>query len=370
MANHNTYHNHRILTGDTPTGKLHLGHWVGSLENRIALQQEYECFFIIANMHAFTTNKNNPKQIRENVENIILDYLSVGIDPAKSSIFLQSEVPAIAELSFLFSMLVPLARILRNPTIKKEIRDKNLGDNYPFGFLLYPIGQVADVLAFRANLVPVGEDQIPHIELTREIARLFNQIYCNVDPQIKDENHQKHGGLLVIPEIKLGREKRLAGIGPPGKDGTLLKMSKSLNNAIFLSDNSDIVSKKVMQMYTDPKRLKATDPGEINNNPLWIFHRAFNPDLDWVKNAENLYSLGKIGDVECKKKLIEVLNDFLDPIRNKRAMYANDPNIIIDVLQQGTIKANEIAEETLSLVKKHIHQDFWGRKIMVNLDKL
>ena len=353
----------RILTGDTPTGKLHLGHWVGSLENRVNLQQQYECFFIIANMHAFTTNANNSKAIQESVIEIIMDYLSAGIDPEKSYIFLQSEIPAIAELSFLFSMLVPLARILRNPTIKSEIRDKKLDDNYPFGFLLYPIGQVADILSIRANLVPVGEDQIPHLELTREIARSFNHLYCGVDPQLPDAEHLNAGGLFKIPEVLLGRVKRLVGIGQPDQNGQLLKMSKSLNNAIFLSDSADQVKNKVMQMYTDPKRLKVTDPGEINNNPLWIFHRAFNPDQQWVQEATNKYQNGAIGDVECKKKLIEVLNDFLDPIRARRKIYEKDPLILHDILLKGTEKANQIAEETLSLVKNKINQDFFKRKI-------
>lgn len=353
----------RILTGDTPTGPLHLGHYVGSIENRVTLQEAYECFFIIANMHAFTTHAATPKVIRQNVEQIVLDYLAAGIDPQKSAIFLQSEVPAIAELSFLFSMLIPLSRVLRNPTIKNEIREKKLGDNYPFGFLLYPIGQAADILSFRPDIVPVGEDQIPHLELTREISRKFNQLYCGVSSHTEDKDHVKQGGLFPLIEAKMGRQKRLVGIGNPDENGTLLKMSKSLNNAIFLSDDADTVRQKVMQMYTDPKRLKATDPGTTENNPLWIFHETFNPDKTWVAQAEEKYRAGKIGDVECKKQLIDVLNNFLDPIRKRRDQYKQDKGSIQQILKAGTERANEEAEKTLLLVKKAINQDYFKRNI-------
>lgn len=353
----------RILTGDTPTGPLHLGHWVGSLENRMAMQKDYECFFIIANMHAFTTNALDPKMIRKNVEQITLDYLAAGIDPAQSTIFLQSEVPAIAELSFLFSMLVALPRVLRNPTIKSEIRDKKLGNNYSFGFLLYPIGQVADILSFRADIVPVGEDQVPHLELTREIARKFNQLYCGVDPQTDDADYIKKGGLFPIIEPKLGRVKRLVGIGAPDENGQLLKMSKSLNNAIFLSDDADTVRQKVMKIYTDPNRLRATDPGTIENNPLWILHETFNTDTTWVEEAEEKYRLGKIGDVECKKRLADVINAFLEPIRVRRTLYEKDKDAILQLLKTGTERANQEAEKTLFLVKEAIHQDYFHRTL-------
>src|SRR5690606_29590161 len=231
-----------------------------------------------------------------------------GIDPNKSSIFVQSEVPAIDELTFFFSMLLPFNRVMRNPTLKDEIRDKGLGDNYPFGFPLYAVGQTADILAFRPELVPVGEDQLPHRELTREVARRFNQMYCGVDPQTEDKDYIKAGGILPIIQPKLGRVHRLVGTGGPGPDGNLLKMSKSLNNAIFLSDDADTVQKKVMGMYTDPKRIRATDPGTTENNPLWIFHETFNPDKQWVEEMKEAYRQGKVGDVACKRKLVEVLN--------------------------------------------------------------
>ena len=356
----------RILTGDTPTGKLHLGHYVGSVENRLALQDEYECFFIIANKHAFTTRADRPADIRESVLDLVMDYLACGIDPNKSSIFVQSEVPAIDELTFFFSMLLPFNRVMRNPTLKDEIRDKGLGDNYPFGFPLYAVGQTADILAFRPEIVPVGEDQLPHLELTREVARKFNQIYCNVDPQTEDKDYIKAGGLLPIIMPKLGRVKRLVGTGGPAADGNLLKMSKSLNNAIYLADDADTVQKKVMGMYTDPKRLKATDPGTVENNPLWIFHETFNQDKAWVSETEELYRQGKVGDVTCKRKLIEVLNALVDPIRTRRKHYEDRPSDVIDALRVGTQKANAVAEETLALAKKAMKQDFFTRLLSIS----
>lgn len=349
----------RVLTGDTPTGKLHLGHWVGSLENRVKLQDEYDCFFIIANMHAFTTRVDRPAEIRQSVLDIILDYLSAGIDPEKSTVFLQSEIPAIAELTFLFSMLLPYTRVMRNPTIKAEIRDKNLGENYSFGFPLYSVGQTADILAFRPALVPVGEDQIPHLEMTREVARRFNQLYCGVDPHTEDENYLKAGGFLPIIEPLLGRFPRLPGIGAPDSEGRLLKMSKSLNNAILLSDDADTIRKKVMSMYTDPNRLRPTDKGTIENNPLWIFHDTFNADKAWVEEAKDRYRNGQIGDVECKKNLIEALVALTEPMQQRRAVYEKDPAQLIQVLKNGTEKANMVAEETLLQIKKLIKQDYF-----------
>lgn len=349
----------RLLTGDTPTGRLHLGHWVGSLENRVKMQKDYDCYFIIANIHAFTTNVDKPQEIHQNVMEIAFDYLAAGIDPAQSTIFLQSEIPAIAEMTFFFSMLIPYPRLMRNPTIKDEIRDKGLGDNYSFGFLLYPIGQVADILVFRPQVVPVGEDQAPHIEMAREVARRFNQLYCHVDPHTKDEDYIKQGGLFPIVQTKLGRTNRLIGIGPPNEAGNLLKMSKSLNNAIFLSDDPDTIKKKVMSMYTDPKRLKPTDKGTVENNPLWIFHETFNPDKAWVEEAQTRYREGKIGDVECKKRLIEVLVDLIEPMRQRRLQYEKESHYVSKVLREGTEKANEVAQHTLALAKEAMRQRFF-----------
>jgi len=350
----------RILTGDTPTGKLHLGHYVGSVENRLALQADHDCYFLIANKHAFTTRATQPDDIRQSVLDIAADYLAAGIDPQRSTMFVQSEVPAIDELTFFFSMLIPFNRVMRNPTLAQEIKDKDLGDKYPFGFPLYAVGQCADILAFRPVMVPVGEDQIPHLELAREVARRFNQYYCGVDPQTEDKDHLKKGGLMPIIEPKLGRVKRLVGLGAPDAEGNLLKMSKSLNNAIFLSDDADVVQKKVMSMYTDPKRLRATDPGTIENNPLWIFHEAFNTDAAWIAEHQDLYRNGKVGDVVIKKKLIEILNALLEPIRTRRKHFEARPDDVIDALRLGTGKANLVAEETLYLAKKAMKQDFFG----------
>lgn len=346
----------RLLTGDTPTGKLHLGHWVGSLENRVLMQNTYECFFILANMHAFTTRVNQPDEIYQNTLDITIDYLASGIDPDKSVIFVQSEVPAIAELTFLFSMLLPYSRVMRNPTIKDEIRDKQLGDNYSFGFPLYAVGQTADILAFRPEVVPVGEDQEAHLEMTREVARKFNQIYCGVNPHTSDEDYLKSGGFFPIVQAKLGRVKKLVGISGPNKDGRLLKMSKSLNNAIFLSDGPDVVKKKVMSMYTDPNRLKPTDKGTIENNPLWIFHDAFTQDKKWLTDAKLKYQQGKIGDVECKKVLIDSINQLLEPMHQRRRYLLKNPDYIFDILKKGNERANEIASQTMHHVKELIKQ--------------
>ena len=355
----------RILTGDTPTGKLHLGHYVGSVENRLALQDEYDCYFLIANKHAFTTRADQPAEIRQSVIDIAMDWLAVGIDPKKSTMFIQSEVPAIDELTFFLSMLIPFNRVMRNPTLKDEIRDKNLGENYPFGFPLYAVGQCADILAFRPAMVPVGEDQLPHLELSREVARRFDQMYGGVDPHTEDRDYVKKGGLFPIIEAKLGRVKRLPGIGAPGTDGNLLKMSKSLNNAIFLSDDEKTVQQRVMSMYTDPNRIRATDPGRVENNPLWIFHETFNPDTKWVAENEDLYRQGKVGDVTMKKELARVLNEFIGPIRERRKQYENRPDDVIDVLRDGTRRANAVAEETLALAKKAMKQDYFGRSLSI-----
>lgn len=355
----------RLLTGDTPTGKLHIGHYVGSIENRLQLQDEYDCFFLIANKHAFTTRADKPAEIRQSIIEVATDWLACGIDPVKSAMFIQSEVPAIDELTFFLAMLIPFNRVMRNPTLKSEIDDKGLGDTYPFGFPMYAVGQCADIIAFRPEVVPVGEDQIPHLELCREVSRKFNQLYCGVNPHTDDKFAVKEGGLFPIIQPKVGRIKRLVGIGPPGPNGTLLKMSKSLNNSIFLSDSPEEVEKKVRGMYTDPKRLRATDPGETDpeKNPLWALHDAFNPDTAWVAEHRDLYSKGQIGDVAIKKKLIECLNAVLDPIRARRSKITQSD--VMDALKLGTQKANAVAEETLALAKKAMKQDFFTRELKV-----
>jgi tryptophanyl-tRNA synthetase len=333
----------RLLTGDTPTGKLHLGHWVGSLENRLKLQQEYDCYVLIADTHALTTRPTDVQGIRQDVLEITLDYLAVGLDPDKVTIFVESAVSAIFELAAVLSMLIPFPRLMRNPTIKDEIRMKRLGDNYSFGFLLYPLLQAADILAFQADVVPVGQDQVPHIEMTREAARRFNQWYAKDHP------------LFPLPKPMVGRAERLVGLGSPNQAGQLLKMSKSLNNCIYLSDSPDIVHRKVMGMYTDPNRLKATDPGTVENNPLWMFHDIFNADHLWVRQAKDKYQAGKIGDVACKKELSEILVEFLKPIRKRREQYAQDQQFVLDVLKKGNEKANETADHLLRKVKERMH---------------
>jgi tryptophanyl-tRNA synthetase len=355
----------RLLTGDTPTGKLHLGHWVGSVENRLALQDQFDCFFLIANKHAFSTRADRPDEIRQSVLDIATDWLAVGIDPNKSAMFIQSEVPAIDELTFFFAMLIPFNVVMKNPTIKDEIRDKGLGENYPFGFPMYVVGQTADILAFRPAVVPVGEDQLPHLELARTVARRFDQMYCGVDPQTKDGEYVKAGGLFPVIEPKLGRVNRLVGTGGPGANGDLQKMSKSLNNAIFLSDEADALQKKVMGMYTDPKRLRATDPGETDptKNPLWAFQETFNPDQNWVNEQREMYKNGKVGDVAIKRKLVEVLETIIAPIRTRRKHFEQRPDDVMDALRQGTKRANAVAEETLSLAKKAMKQDYFPRSL-------
>ena len=347
-----------LLTGDTPTGKLHLGHWVGSLQNRVKLQDDYDCYFLLANTHAFTTRAERPQEIHQSVLEITLDYLAAGIDPSKSTIFLETEVPAIFELTCLFSMLIPFSRAMRNPTIKDEIRDKELGDNYSFGFPLYQIMQVADILAFQAETVPVGEDQIPHLELTREVARKFNQLYCGVDSHTEDKDYVKAGGLFPIPQALVGDVKRLIGLGAPDEQGRFLKMSKSLNNAILLSDDNDTIKKKVMSMYTDPNRLKATDPGTVENNPLWIFHETFNPDKAWVAEHEEKYRAGTIGDVACKRKLAEVLIELIEPMAKRRQEFAQDMAQVSRILIEGSQRANAVAEQVWQQAKAAIKQKF------------
>ena len=346
----------RLLTGDTPTGKLHLGHWVGSLENRVNLQNDYECYFLIANPHAFSTKAEKPQEIRESVLDIVLDYLAAGIDPQKSCIFLESDIPAIFELATYFSMIISHPRLMRNPTIKDEIRDKQLGDQYSMGFLFYPILQVADILAFRADVVPVGEDQAAHLELTRETARRFNHLYCGVNSHIEDADYVKLGGLFPVPHMMLGRTKKLIGLGTPNAEGNLLKMSKSLDNSILLSDSADIVRQKIMSMYTDPNRLRATDPGTVENNPLWIFHDIFNSDKAWVDEAKNKYRHGQIGDVECKKKLIEIIIALLEPMQKRRAEFAGNEDHLLSVIRNGAERANKIANKTLHDAKEFMKQ--------------
>ncbi len=330
-------HRQRVLTGDRPTGPLHLGHWVGSLENRVQLQERYECFFVIADLHALTTHYEATETVRANVEELVLDYLSVGIDPAKSTIYLQSMIPVVTELAVLLSMLVTVPRLQRIPTLKETM--KNLDIHQPsLGMLSYPVLQSADILMVGAHLVPVGVDQAAHVEITREVAHRFNQIYAPVFP---------------IPETLVGEIPSL-----PGLDGKR-KMSKSLDNAIFLSDDPETVTRKVNSMYTDPTRIHATDPGHVEGNPVFIYHDVFNPDAAEVEQLKEDYRLGKVGDVEVKKRLSRALNDFLDPIRERRRRFAAKRGEAREVLMEGTEKARTEARNTLKRVKEAMNLEFW-----------
>jgi tryptophanyl-tRNA synthetase len=347
----------RVLTGDTPTGRLHLGHYVGSLENRLALQEQYDCYFLLANMHAFTTRADKPDEIRRDTIEIVKDWLAVGIDPARSTIVLQTEVPAIAELSWFFAMLVPFNRVMRNPTLKTEIESKELGDTYPFGFPLYAVGQCADILSFRPVWVPVGEDQVAHIEMCREVARRFNQVYCSVNPKTEDKDHVKAGGLFPIPEAKVGRVGRLVGVD--GKQ----KMSKSLGNAIFLSDPPKEVQKKVGRIFTG--RQSPTEKGDTGN-ALFQYVHAFVRDEARVKELEDRYTRGdNLGDGHVKQEVAEWINRLLEPMRARRAEYETPggDDAVIDIIRAGTKRANAVAEETLYLAKQAMRLDF-GRRAL------
>jgi tryptophanyl-tRNA synthetase len=347
----------RILTGDTPTHTgLHLGHWVGSLENRVKLQDDYDCFFLLANIHAFTTLSEKPDDIRANTLGIVKDWLAAGIDPDRSTIVLQSEIPAIAELSWFFAMLIPFNRVMNNPTIKTEIDTKNLGDTYSFGFPMYAVGQCADILAFRPELVPVGEDQEAHIEMCRAVAGKFNQVYCNVGNRVPPEEHVKAGGLFPIPKAKIGRVARL-----PGIDG-INKMSKSLGNAIFLFDSAKDVQKKINKITTG--RQSPTEPGKPDNI-LMQYCDAF-LTKDRAAELRTRYVAGdNIGDGHIKQELGEAINAMLEPMRQRRAALegpAGDEKAI-EIIRAGMKKANIVAEETLYLAKKAMRLDFARRTI-------
>lgn len=320
----------RILTGDRPTGRLHLGHFVGTLANRVKLQDEYECFFIIADLHMLTTHFDRIPDIAENVRQLVYDYVSVGIDPNKSTIYLQSLVPEVTELMLIFSMLVTVPRLQRVPTLKEQMQAANL-EAASLGLLSYPVLQAADILMVRANLVPVGKDQASHLEVTREIATRFNTLYGNVFP---------------IPETLIGEVPTLV-----GTDGQA-KMSKSLNNAIYLSDDKETVRQKVMKMYTDPTRLRATDPGHVEGNPVFQYHDAFNDNKEEVADLKSRYVIGDVGDVEVKKKLISAINRFLDPIRERRKEIEKQEGRIEEIVRQGSTRAQSEARETLRLTKQ------------------
>ncbi len=347
----------RILTGDTPTSTgLHLGHYVGSLENRLALQDSYDCYFLIANVHAFTTLAEKPDDIRANTIGIVKDWLAVGLDPERSTFVLQSEIPAIAELTFLFAMLLPFNKVMRNPTLKTEIESKGLGDHYSFGFPMYAVGQCADILAFRPELVPVGEDQEAHIEMCRDVALKFNQVYAGVGNRVLPEEHVKAGGVFPIPRAKIGRIARL-----PGLDG-VNKMSKSLNNAIFLYDDEKTVQKKINKVTVLP------DPATGLVSPDHVLLKlcdAFMPK----ERAEAIradYASGKdVMHGHIKAELGSAINALLAPMRERRAKLDGEQGdaTVQDVIRKGVRRANAVAEETLYAAKKAMKIDFGTRTV-------
>ena len=323
----------RILTGDNSTGKLHLGHYVGSLENRVKLQNDYDTFILIADMHAYAYPKyvDKPEIVSQSVIDVATDDLAVGLDPKKVKIFVESGIPEIYELGIIFSMITSHARVMRNPTLKEEIKVKDMGENYSLGFVNFPILQVADILCVKADVVPVGEDQIPHLEMTNEVARKFNATYGKIFNEI---------------EPKVGRIKRLVGL-----DGNA-KMTKSLGNTIYLSETTESLKKKIMSMYTDPSRLKATDPGKVEGNPVFMYHDAFNPNIAEVDELKERYTKGQVGDVEVKEKLFKALDTFLEPIREKHTYYTNHRDEVIDVIKSGTIFTRLEVQKTLEEVRE------------------
>ncbi|KRM02336.1 tryptophan--tRNA ligase [Limosilactobacillus gastricus] len=323
-----------VLTGDRPTGKLHIGHYVGSLRERVRMQNsgEYDPFIMIADQQALTDNARDPEKIRRSLTEVALDYLAVGLDPAKSTIFVQSQIPALSELNLYYLNLVTVARLQRNPTVKSEIQQKGFNQSIPAGFFTYPVSQTADITAFKASVVPVGDDQEPMLEQAREIVRSFNRIYGEVlvEPQ------------GVFPPKGQGRI--------PGLDGNA-KMSKSLGNAIYLSDDEDTLQKKVMSMYTDPNHIHVEDPGQVEGNVVFTYLDIFDEDQAKVQELKDQYQHGGLGDVKIKRYLFNVLNEHFTPIRQRRLEFAKDIPAVYDMLAQGCQKANEVANQTLDEVK-------------------
>lgn len=332
-----------ILTGDRPTGKLHLGHYVGSLENRVKLQADpnNELFIMIADQQALTDNWENPKKVQESVLQVGLDYLAVGLDPSQSTLFIQSQIPQLPELTVYYLNLVTVARLERNPTVKSEIQEKSFEKSLPAGFLVYPVSQAADITAFNATHVPVGDDQKPMLEQAREIVRDFNRIYQT--------------DALVEPEVMLPPTGRGRLVGIDGKG----KMSKSLNNGIYLSDSADEIEKKVMKMYTDPDHIRVEDPGKVEGNVVFTYLDIFDDDKEKVAELKAHYQRGGLGDVKIKRYLNEVLQAKLAPIRERREEYAADPGYVMEMLKEGSEKAERVAAKTLAAAKKAMGIDYF-----------
>ncbi len=344
-----------ILTADRPTGCLHIGHYVGSLKNRVLLQNEgnYEQMYVmIADAQALTDNYGNVQKVRDNILQVALDYLGIGLDPKKVTMFIQSEVPELTEFSFYYLNLVTLSRLQRNPTVKTEIAQKNYGESIPAGFLCYPVSQTADITAFNANIVPVGDDQLPMIEQARDICRTFNNLYTPENP------------LLIEPKALLPKNEKCFRL--PGTDGKA-KMSKSLGNCIYLSDEPEIIKQKVMSMYTDPNHIKVSDPGQVEGNTVFAYLDAFCEDehfakyLPEYKNLDELkahYMRGGLGDVKIKKFLNEILQEILAPIRERRKEFAKEPEKVFQMLFEGSDKAQKVAHENLLKLKHAMGIDY------------
>ncbi len=328
-----------VLTGDRPTGRLHLGHYIGSIQNRINLQGEADkSWYMIADIQALTDNADNPAKVRSNVLEVALDNLACGVDPTKTTFFIQSQVPGIAELTVLFLNLVTLARLKRNPTVKDEMKQKGFGEEVPAGFLMYPISQAADILFVNANRVPVGADQLPMIEQANEIVQKFNSLYGEVFSKIE----------AVVSET--GRL--------PGVDGKA-KMSKSLNNAIYLSDSNEVIEEKVNAMFTDPDHIHVQDPGKVEGNVVFSYLDIFDNDKKGLEELKEQYKKGGLGDTVIKKRLTQILQDIIAPIRERREYLAQDPKKVMDILRDGTVEANKMAEETLRKVKEAIQINYF-----------
>jgi len=328
-----------VLTGDRPTGPLHLGHFVGSLQNRVMFQDKYTQYVMIADLQALTDNVGEPEKVRDNVLEVLLDYLSTGIDPQKTTIFIQSLIPQIAELYVLYMNLVTVNRLRRNPTVKAEIQQKGFGETVTAGFLTYPVHQAADITIVKGDIVPVGADQLPMIEQTNEIIRRFHHFYnVTIFNEVR----------AIVPKV---------GSRLPGIDGKT-KMSKSLGNAIFLSDSADELARKVMGMYTDPDHIKIEDPGKIAGNVVFTYLDAFGPDKNKVQELKDHYERGGLGDVVVKKYLIDVLNDFLGPIRKRRAALQKDPKYIMDIAIKGSEKVKLVAENTMKEVREALRLNY------------
>ena len=339
------------LTGDRPTGKLHLGHFVGSLQSRVKLQDEYKQLVMVADMQALTDNADNPEKVRNNVLEVTLDNLAVGVDPKKTIFFIQSAIPEIAELALLFLNLVTLARLKRNPTVKNEMQQKGYGEDVPAGFLAYPVSQAADILAFGAEIIPVGDDQLPILEQVNEIVQRFNFLYGG--PAIGPDNIPTTEIFKKVTPL-LSANTRVMGL-----DGNA-KMSKSLGNAIFLADSDEVIAEKVMQMYTDPNHLKVSDPGKVEGNVVFSYLDIFDPKKEEVAALKAQYEKGGLGDVVLKKRLTEVLIDVITPIRERRQYFEKDLPGVMKILQEGTEQARQMAIATLEEVRKAIKINYFG----------